>query len=410
MKDQIVSVRKAKARPWPIRLYNLLPAGSLDFDDLIRTARRKEKLEDFGPGDFEEPLRRLLQSINEEARLHAFGRMITRIRLINILRNRLRSQYFFKKYPDILAQDSPPIILITGLQRTGTTKLHRLLAAHDAIRALHSWEALNPAPFLPEGSSSQRRIKEARTSERALKYIASDFFAIHPVEHDAPEEEVLLLDNSFISTVPEATMHVPTFASWVEKQDQSPAYEMMLRLIKLLHWQSPAPFWLLKSPHHLEFLGDVFNTFPDVKVIHTHRAPELTLASFCSMVYHSRRIFSDQVSAEEVGKHWSRKVNRMLQRAMDFREKEASAQFLDIYYENLLQKPLDQLEAIYKFRDIPFLRIEQEKAELLLKRNQQHKYGVHRYALEDFGLREEEIKNNFTTYYQRFLNSVNKHD
>ncbi len=51
--------------------------------------------------------------------------------------------------------------------------------------------------------------------------MAPDFFAIHPVEADAPEEDVLLLDYSFLSTVPEATLRVPTYAHWLEQQDRT---------------------------------------------------------------------------------------------------------------------------------------------------------------------------------------------
>jgi hypothetical protein len=57
-----------------------------------------------------------------------------------------------------------------------------------------------------------------------LRYMAPEFFAIHPVEHRCAEEEILLLDMSFLSTVPEATMLVPEYSAWLERQDQEPAY------------------------------------------------------------------------------------------------------------------------------------------------------------------------------------------
>ncbi len=65
------------------------------------------------------------------------------------------------------------------------------------------------------------------------------FFAIHPVEHLAPEEDILLLDVSFLSTTPEATTHVPSYSGWLEKTDQSLAYDYGSRLIDVcLQWQT----------------------------------------------------------------------------------------------------------------------------------------------------------------------------
>ena len=54
----------------------------------------------------------------------------------------------------------PPWVII-GLQRTGTTKLHRLLTADPANRVLKSWEALNPAPF---DADFRQKDKTARDS------------------------------------------------------------------------------------------------------------------------------------------------------------------------------------------------------------------------------------------------------
>ena len=85
--------------------------------------------------------------------------------------------------------------MIAGLQRTGTTLLHRLLACDSSLRSLRSYEAI--APLASERSLLSRvhgrdaRWLEAKLSERALLYMAPDFFAIHPVEADAPEEDVL---------------------------------------------------------------------------------------------------------------------------------------------------------------------------------------------------------------------------
>jgi hypothetical protein len=222
------------------------------------------------------------------------------------------------------------------------------------------------------------------------------------VEADAPEEDVLLLDYAFLSTVPEATLRVPTYSRWLEEQDHRPAYEYMKRLLKLLQWQRAAKRWVLKSPHHLEFLDTLLEVFPGAKVIQIHRDPCTTLASFCSMIAHGRGVFSDDVDPLEVGRNWYRKVRRMISRCIEVREKASPDLFLDVAYHDLLHDPMREVERIYTFLDIPLTEAVRRSMEKTLKVQVQHRYGSHRYQLEDFGLDRDTIKKDFYDYRLRF--------
>jgi len=110
-----------------------------------------------------------------------------------------------------------------------------------------------------------------------------------------PEEDVLLLDMSFMSQSAEATMRVPTYARWLEEQDHTPAYAYLRKLMQLLLWQQPAKRWVLKSPHHMEYLDVILRVFPEATIVQTHRDPRKTMASFTSMVCHGAGVFSDVV-------------------------------------------------------------------------------------------------------------------
>jgi hypothetical protein len=298
--------------------YPLGSKSSLDKDSLIKAAKKTTGLNDLGDDFWEEPLDRMLLSINEEAQLHPIGQFITRQRIINLLSVRLRAEYYFKKYPEILEQELYPVLLIIGLQRTGTTKLQRLLASDPDNRSILSWEALNPAPIKDDIYTGTERIKIAKTSVKAVQLMSPGFFAIHPIESEAPEEDVLLLDVSFLSTTAEATMNVPSYAAWLEQTDQSPAYAYMVKLLKLLQWQRPAKRWVLKTPHHLEFLDLAKKYFGDVQFIWTHRNVYESVPSFLSMVAYARVLFSNHVIPKEVADHWVRKNGYMLLKALKF--------------------------------------------------------------------------------------------
>jgi len=374
----------------------------LDKDDLIKAARKATKLHDLGSMFWDEPLDRMLTSLNEEANLTPVGRFISKQRLVNLIAVRLRAEEMFKKHPEILEQELYPVMMVIGLQRTGTTKLQRLLASDPDNRALLSWEALNPAPINGDFKDGKNRIKIARTSEKALKIMSPGFFAIHPVEHLAPEEDVLLLDVSFMSQTAEAITHVPSYAAWLETVDQSPAYAYMVKLLKLLQWQRPAKRWVLKTPHHLEFLHLADKYFGDVQYIWTHRSVYECIPSFLSMVSYSRAMFSNQVDQREVARHWVRKNGYMLDRALDFHEKNGHRlEFTDVPYDDLVSDPIGVLHRIYSDRRETISSELEKIFNEANSKNHQGKYGKHIYSLQDFGINKKFIDQH-TQKYQDF--------
>jgi hypothetical protein len=399
-------------RPKPVALLNRVGRALFSFgvtpsrfdaDELIAAARKKTGLQRFDDESFRLPLGRLLESIEHEAELTPLGRMITRSRILGVLCNRLRAQRLFERHPEILDEEIRAPIFIAGLQRTGTTMLHRLLAADPGLRSLASWEALNPAPLKqPLWRPRDPRIDTAVLAERGLQYLAPDFFAIHPVEALAPEEEVILLDYSFLSTVAEATLHVPSFAAWLEQQDQTPAYAYLKKLLQLLSWQQRRERWILKTPHHLEWLDTLLAVFPDAKIIQTHRDPVKTLASFCSMIAHGRGVFSDAVDAAEVGAHWAKKTQRMVNRALATRERVGDGSFIDVSYYDLIVDALTQVRRIYQFVDRPLSDALVAQIAAAHRDNPQNKHGKHSYRLSDFGLSREAVEPGFAAYRARF--------
>lgn len=393
---------EVKQRPFLIRAFNFFGVGSsLDSKRLMRAAQQKTGLDDFGNDPLIEPLDKLLSSINAEAALHPFGQFITRQRLINVLANRLRVVALLKKHPEILEIQIEQPIIITGLQRTGTTRLHRLLSNHPNVRSLRSWEALNPVPF--EGDhQNKKRIQFAKTAETALKYMSPAFFAIHPVEHEAPEEDILLNDMSFISTVPEATMHVPAYAAWVETESHLFPYAYLKKLLQILSWQHPKERWVLKTPQYLEFLEEAHQVFPDAKYIHTYRDPLKVIPSFCSMVFQSRRIFSDKVDAQELSKHWLRKNSYMMNDALKFWKEQAAKNVLHVSYYDMMNDFHGEMKKIYSFVGLPYSQEIEDSLTQHNAINKQNKYGVHQYQVQDFGLSHQEIDDHFSLYRQTF--------
>lgn len=374
----------------------------LDPEALLDAAERAEGRPDDERDVMAERLGHLTESINAESRLNTFGTLAASTRLLGLLRTRLRHQQTLVDHPEILDIGIERPIVVTGLQRTGTTLLQRLLSADPRLRGLRSWEALNPVP--PSGRDTRRQ--QARASEKVLKYVAPDFFAVHPVESEAPEEDVLLLDHTLLSTVAESTFHVPSFAAWLRTQDQSPAYAMERELLQSLWWQEPASRhddprtarWVVKTPHHLEFLDDLLAEFPDAIVVHTHRDPLTTVASFCSMIAHGRGVMSDHVDPHAVGQQWLATTSRMIEHTAAVRACVGDRAFVDVRYEDLVADPLATTSRVLEAAGLP----PDEDALTSIRRTRdaapQHQHGRHVYDLADFGLDEDDVRDAFVDY------------
>jgi len=132
-------------RPLPVALFNRVGRSverlglraDLSLSSLERGARGKTGLSDFGDRGYRRPLGLLLDSIEREARLTPLGRVMARSNLIRILAGRLRIERQLREHPEIEQPLEPPIFIV-GLQRTGTTLLHRLLASDPRLRHLAS--------------------------------------------------------------------------------------------------------------------------------------------------------------------------------------------------------------------------------------------------------------------------------
>ena len=403
-------------RPVPIAVANrvgrvLAAAGiggkPITVDGVLSDARRKMRLSDFGDEGFLEALGVLVDSINREAVLNPVGRMIIRGRIVGVLANKLVTQDTFKRRPEILDIPIEAPIVVAGLARTGTTFLQRLIAQDPAIRSLASWEAINPAP--PKQKSGQKRdprFKQAAAAAKGLQYMSPGFFAIHPAEPDAPEEEVILLEQAFMTTTPEAMMNVPTYSKWLEEQDHVPAYQALKRMMQYLQWQRPGigkPVrWVLKTPHHQEYFDPLLEVFPQATIVHTHRDPLKTSPSFFSMVTHLQMIFSDNVDPNRVAAHWLGKIENMARRTMATRDRVNDRGFVDVSYYDLIKDPIPQVARIYDAAGLHLTAEATEAMEASRKVNKQHKYGRHKYSLADFGMTKDDVESRLAPYRARF--------
>jgi hypothetical protein len=213
-----------------------------------------------------------------------------------MLHDRLRAEQWFARHPEILARPLPHPVIVVGPMRSGTTRMHRLLAADHRFTHMRSFETISPVPR-PEFVPAARFPRHARRRGSRASRGRQPAHADDPSDRAArAEEELGLLVHSFWSTKHDAQWWVPSYARWCEQQDPTPAYRQMARLLQLIGWSQQASSlrpWVLKTPQHMLDLPVLMATFPDARLIFTHRDPLAVVGSAASLAWNQTVIYSD---------------------------------------------------------------------------------------------------------------------
>ena len=383
--------------------------GAFAVDALLAEARSSTGgLDDFGDARFMPALHRLCESLEHEAKLSPTGVYLMRTKLISQLVNRLRLEDYFKQHPEIANEVIAAPVVIVGLPRTGTTKLHRLLSRDPRFHWMAWWESIYPVPFAGETlQQPSARIAQARSDVQAMTTAMPKLTAIHPMDADAADEEVMLMEHSFLSAF-NAYADVPSYMQWMDAQDQRPAYAFLKRMLQFLQWQKrqrgiTAERWVLKAPHHLLRMGVLLDEFPGARVIQTHRDPKSSIPSIASFIHTLWCIYSDNASAAAAGREWNDLMRRALLHTMQIRDQRGAEAFCDVRFIDTVKRPMEVVSQVYAFlgQDLP-PAIAETMRHWLVEDEKSHQ-GGHDYTAAQFGLSDAQIEQDFAAYIARHL-------
>jgi hypothetical protein len=375
---------------------------------VLAEARRRARLEDFGEDTFLEPMRRLLTSLEAEAELHPVGRVTMHERIVGSLVGRLSAQDYFLRYPEITEEVIQRPVVIVGLARTGSTMMHRLLSADPAVYAVRYWESRAPCPYPnTDWRREDPRIPDAYAEIEATLTAAPELATMHPWDPEGPDEEIMLLEHSFLSGIPDAFCHVPSYQRYVVEHDLRDGYRHLKRMLQFLQWQKkeagqPAERWVLKAPFHLGRIPQLFEFFPDATVVQTHRDPLETSPSIASLYASNWRKNADGVDALEIGRQcldlWSWGVNKCLSDRAAGRED----RFIDVFYEEAKRQPMRTIETVYDRLGEEFTPSARDAMVRWGDENRRDKRPPHDYTLEEFGYTRARLCDAFAAYRARF--------
>jgi len=370
------------------------PVGTVD--DLHASASRLTGLSDFGPDDYTDGLAVLLDSYATDAELTPLGAKAQRALLRGALAARLFSEAAWQAHPGYAQIPIDRPVFVTGLPRTGTTALHRLLTADPASQGLEVWLAEVPQPRPARQTWADNPVFQHIQAGYARHHVEHpEFMGVHYMAADQVEECWQLLRQSMRSISFECLAHVPGYSAWLREQDWTGAYLRHRRNLQMIGLNDGDRRWVLKNPSHLFALGALLAAYPDALVIQTHRAPRTVIASACSLAAQAAAGWSSVFTGPVIGRSqldlWARGLSMFTAE----RAKHDPARFYDVRYDDLVADPVGVVEAIHAHFRLPLSGQAADAVRALATASRPGRATAHRYALEEFGLTGEEVDERF---------------
>ncbi len=317
-------------------------------------------------------------------------------------------------FPQARRQEVREPVFIIGNFRSGTTFLHRLLAADPAVTGTALWELY----FAP--SVSYRRLftwlgrLDARLGGRLKRLLTQadaslgDNFQMHKTSMLEIEEDdlfgyhiwstyLLLTFFPFAALLRDYLYYDQALPPGRRRRDMT----YYRRAIQRHVFAHGGKRYLSKSPSNTPKIRSLLETFPDARFIHLVRDPRQVVPSAISLFNENLHLFADprepyvlQDLALEQAEAWYRYAKETLDAL-------PRQQWLTICYEDLVRDPRGTVENIYAHFGWD---LSPEYADILAAAHEKAKTYRPRYAysLEAVGLTEAEIATRLGPFWRAY--------
>jgi hypothetical protein len=374
-------------------------------DRLHELVTRQTGADDFGANDYRAGLEVLLLSMDHDPRFTEQGRRIAWGEVYSALAARAHAIRSMKAHPGFDGAGIVRPIIITGIPRTGTTALHKLMAVDPQFQGLQGWLLTAPIPRPPRGTWEANPLFQDAVERLNARFGAQPSLrAAHNIVAEEVDECLGVLRQSFVSNFWTCPWTAPSYGLWWQTQDEAASYRHYARVLRLIGSTAPGQRWLLKNPGHVHHLDRLFDVFPDALVIQTHRDPAEAIPSLCGLlapIHHFMETSDAGVQARLLGLRETEKWADAVRRSEPVRQHHRS-RILDVVHGDFHRDPVGTIARIYDFAGLSLSAgTEAAMAERIAARPELS-HGVHRYDLADFGLTAAAVRERFGDYVDRF--------
>ena len=369
-------------------------------DDLLASALRRAKRHHFADRSFIRPFEHLLRACNEEADLSPFGVRALKIDVLRCLRTLLHFDEIETACPSVLARPIRAPVFITGMPRSGTTFLHRLILQDPNTIAPRLFQLVYPYASQDGRLGTTLRKRWVSLQLALFRMIAPELNALHPIAVDAPEECTDIIAHVFQSLRFDAMYRVPSYNSWLRRSGFLNAYRFHRRFLQHLDAQLPGRRWILKSPDHVFALDDIRKIYPDARLVFIHRDPVRVLASVARLTEVLRRPFARSIDRVEIGREVSASWMDGAERMSDLSSSDGSV--LHLRYRQIVSSPLDAVRAVYRHCDLELSAETEARMRSWLLAAAHVRRPPRDYKLAEFGLDAHLLREPFRPYTEMF--------
>ena len=226
-----------------------------------------------------------------------------------------------------------PTLVILGHPGTGSTVLQTMMSLDPNARTVHQFETLAP-------------VTSMGTREQRIAYVMESYNYNREKAVTAPAEcssiMEFALSKAHVQTI---DSHLSAFLPILEWSNTAAVtrqmYDFHRRYLQLLNAQlgrNDEAHWVLKDPMHTIHMDLLLNSFPDAKIIWTHRKLDEMLRTGWARkekVFNPMNFLLSSALCSRIGMRERDRVND-------------ESRFKDVYFEDLQADPVDVVREIYR--------------------------------------------------------------
>jgi thioester reductase-like protein len=346
-----------------------------------------------------------IKRICDEMRLPFYRAPRMAMTMTSRLEGRIHLHNLLKAFPEIKNEVIDKPVFILGLNRTGSTFLHHMCVASDHFQAPFVEDQVYPPPAEEIDNPKFSKAERIKVADQFFREFVKPFAHNHAFSVGVPEEDMMAHTHAFASLEYDIAHDLPKYREWLNNSDQSNVYKEHKEWMQYIQWSRKRDGhpdankrWCLKLPWHARSLGCLIRTYPDAKLIHTHRELESVAGSWCSLVEHLRVDgFNYKVDRAMLGKSQLEFMIGTLKASSTFRKEhpEFKEKFLDVWLSKLVAFPGMTAKSVLMHAQAPTDDVTMKKVDEFMKEaNEKRKeMKVHEYNISDYDLTRQDLKN-----------------